>query len=113
MNEKFGEIVRARRRELNLTEKQIADATNISQSYVSHIEKSRKVPSDYVVNKLATVLKYDRDSLRLLAGYAPLGELPTIKVSEHSPEVINLTNELRTLLFSINGKLDVLIQKAA
>lgn len=63
----FGQIIRERRRQLDLTQEEIARRINTSTPYVGHLESSKRHPSDRVVTKLAEVLGLDKRELFFLA----------------------------------------------
>ena len=69
-------IAQARKAKL-LSQKELAaritkeDGSAISPQYVNDIERDRRTPSHFVIEKLATVLNLDKDSLCLLAGVVP------------------------------------------
>lgn len=70
-NKGFANFIRSRREELGLSQEALAYKTNISFSYVAHIEAGRRRPSIHIIEKLADILQISRDELRQLAGYAP------------------------------------------
>lgn len=55
----FGEIVNKRRKELNLTLKNVATFCGVSTNFISLIERGLKSPRDEVIIKLAQILKLD------------------------------------------------------
>jgi transcriptional regulator with XRE-family HTH domain len=63
----FGKVVRNKRRELNLTQGDVASRTRTSTRYVGHLESGKRHPSDQIVTRLAEVLGLDRSELFLLA----------------------------------------------
>ena len=69
-------IAQARKAKL-LSQKELAaritkeDGSAISPQYVNDIERDRRTPSHFVIEKLATVLNLDKDSLCALAGVVP------------------------------------------
>ena len=63
----FGQVIRDRRRQLDLTQQQIASRIKTSTPYVGHLEASKRHPSDKVLGRLATALGLDRRELFLLA----------------------------------------------
>jgi transcriptional regulator with XRE-family HTH domain len=63
----FGQIIRERRRQLDLTQEEIARRINTSTPYVGHLESGKRHPSDRVVTKLAEVLGLDKRELFFLA----------------------------------------------
>ena len=57
------ENLKARREELGLTQKQVAEAAEITQAQYSHIENGRGAPSLQTLVKLASALRTTPDSL--------------------------------------------------
>lgn len=73
----FGATVRSARKDLKLSQQQIADkvhkddGTTITQQYLNDIELDRRVPSALVIKELARVLRLDPDLLNAMAGQLP------------------------------------------
>src|ERR1700691_2177535 len=63
----FGEILRRRRRELDLTQGELAQTIETSTPYVGLLESDQRHPSDAIVSKLADALGLDRGELFFLA----------------------------------------------
>lgn len=63
----FGKAVRNRRRELNLTQVEVASRIKTSARYVGHLESGKRHPSDQIVTRLAEVFGLDRRELFSLA----------------------------------------------
>jgi len=63
----FAEAIRSRRRELNLTQDEVADRTGISTPYVGHLESGKRHPSDKIVEKMAAALDLGNRDLFFLA----------------------------------------------
>jgi transcriptional regulator with XRE-family HTH domain len=63
----FGPVIRERRRQLDLTQEQVARRINTSVPYVAHLEAAKRHPSRKVVAKLADALGLDARDLFLLA----------------------------------------------
>jgi transcriptional regulator with XRE-family HTH domain len=63
----FGNDVRQRRRQLDMTQEDVARAINTSTPYIGHLESGKRHPSEKVVTKLAQVLGLDPRELFLLA----------------------------------------------
>lgn len=57
-------VLKKRRLENNLSQKELADKVNIAQTYYSDIERGRCNPSLNVFSKLATVLDIDMNILK-------------------------------------------------
>jgi transcriptional regulator with XRE-family HTH domain len=63
----FAEAIRSRRRELNLTQDEVADRIGISTPYVGHLESGKRHPSDKIVEKMAAALDLGNRELFFLA----------------------------------------------
>src|SRR6202158_4672053 len=63
----FGQVIRDRRRQLDLTQQEVARRIKTSTPYVGHLESSKRHPSDKVLSRLAEVLGLDRRELFFLA----------------------------------------------
>lgn len=66
----FGDVIRTRRRQLDLTQEQVAQRIGTSVPYVGHLESAKRHPSDLVVARLAEALGLDRRELYFLANPA-------------------------------------------
>lgn len=74
----FGNIISTRRKELGLSQKQLAariikeDGVAISPQYLNDIERDRRnPPSEYLIRQFATVLGISEDRLCGAAGTMP------------------------------------------
>lgn len=68
----FGEYIRQRRQDLQLSLEQVAAAVETSASYLSRIERGkRKPPGPNLLKKLAQVLDVDYTVMLEVAGYLP------------------------------------------
>jgi transcriptional regulator with XRE-family HTH domain len=63
----FGQIIRNRRRHLDLTQEDVARRIDTSVAYIAHLEADRRHPSEKVVVRLAEVLGLDPRELFFLA----------------------------------------------
>lgn len=63
----FGQVIRDRRRQLDLTQEEVARRIKTSTPYVGHLESGKRHPSDKIVSRLAEVLGLDRRELFFLA----------------------------------------------
>ena len=66
-NRSFGQVIRERRRQLDLTQEEVAKRIGTSTPYVGHLESAKRHPSDKVVTRIADVLGLDRRELFFLA----------------------------------------------
>jgi|SRR5271163_3738012 len=112
----FGEVIRSRRRQMNLTQDQVAARIKTSTPYVGHLESSKRHPSDMIVTRLADVLGLDKRELFFLANpdtEALLTSEPG-KAEESVPALDQFrTNEqLRRIHNISNGEMQMLSQLA-
>lgn len=63
----LGQVIRERRRQLDLTQEEVARRIKTSTPYVGHLESGKRHPSDKIVTRLAEVLGLDRRDLFFLA----------------------------------------------
>src|SRR5271163_756398 len=63
----FGQVIRERRRTLDLTQQDLARRINTSMPYIGHLETRKRHPSEKLVVKLAAVLGLDPRELFFLA----------------------------------------------
>lgn len=63
----LGTIIRRRRRQLELTQQEVAHRVGVRANYVGYLERDMRRPSTNVLVKLAKVLDLDREELFFLA----------------------------------------------
>jgi transcriptional regulator with XRE-family HTH domain len=66
-NRSFGEVIRERRRQLDLTQEDVARRIKTSIPFIGHLESNKRRPSDATVTRLADALSLDRGKLFFLA----------------------------------------------
>ncbi len=66
-NRTFGQLIRERRRQLDLTQEEVARRISTSTPYIGHLESGKRHPSEKIVTKLADVLGIERRELYFLA----------------------------------------------
>lgn len=66
-SQRFGTVIRARRRQLDLTQEKLARRIRTSVPYVGHLETGKRHPSERTVTRLAEVLGIDARELFFLA----------------------------------------------
>ena len=64
---RFGQVIRERRRQSELTQQEVARRIGTSTPYVGHLESGKRHPSDGIVTRLADALGFDRRELFFLA----------------------------------------------
>jgi len=71
----FGQVIRERRRELNLTQREVARRVNVSIAYIGHLEADKRHPSDKILGRLAGVLRMEGRDLYFIANPHTIGML--------------------------------------
>jgi transcriptional regulator with XRE-family HTH domain len=66
-NRSFGRVIRERRRQLDLTQEQLARRIKTSVPYIGHLEAGKRHPSGQVIVRVADALGLDVRGLFLLA----------------------------------------------
>ena len=106
----FGQVIRERRRQLDLTQEEVARRIRTSTPYVGHLESGKRHPSDRIVNRLCEVLGLDSRELFFLANpraHALVNPAPEnnsasaweqFKSNEQLRRVHNITNEEMDML---------------
>lgn len=106
----FGQVIRERRRQLDLTQEEVSRRIKTSTPYVGHLESGKRHPSDKIVTRLAEVLGLDRRELFFLANpraqalLSPEPEDPTqsaweeFRSNEQFRRLHNITNEEMEML---------------
>ena len=64
---RFGDLIRSRRREMDLTQVEVAVRMGISTPYIGHLESGKRHPSDKIVTRFAEVLGLNNRDLFFLA----------------------------------------------
>lgn len=112
----FGEVIRTRRRELDLTQDEVASRIKTSTPYVGHLESSKRHPSNEIVTRLAEVLGFDNRELFFLANphthalLSPKSENTEGSISAW--EQFRENEQLRRIHNVTNGEMDMLSQVA-
>jgi transcriptional regulator with XRE-family HTH domain len=109
-------VIRRRRRELNLTQEEVAARIKTSTPYVGHLEAGKRHPSQKVVTKLAEVLGLDRRELFFLANpHAEALLSPQPEPTEGSVsafEQFRKNDQLRRIHNVSNNEMEMLSQVA-
>lgn len=111
----FGQIVRDRRRQLDLTQQEVARRIKTSTPYVGHLEAGKRHPSEKVVVRLAEVLGLDRRELFFLANPGALELVrPELNSRQRSAwEEFKRNDRLRRLHSISNDEMDILSRVAS
>ncbi|MGA6969988.1 MAG: helix-turn-helix transcriptional regulator [Candidatus Binatus sp.] len=108
----FGEVIRRRRREMNLTQDQVSARIKTSTPYVGHLESSKRHPSDSIVTRLAEVLGFDKRELFFLANPHTEALLTTAPESAEGSvsawEQFRTNEQLRRIHNISNNEMEVL-----
>lgn len=106
----FGTIIRDRRRQLDLTQEDVARRIKTSTPYVGHLESGKRHPSDKILTRLAEVLGLDQREMFFLANpraqelLAPPAEVEAnsawddFRRNEQLRRIHNVTNEEMEML---------------
>jgi transcriptional regulator with XRE-family HTH domain len=110
----FGQVIRERRRQLDLTQEEVARRIKTSTPYVGHLESGKRHPSDKIVTRLAEVLGLDRRELFFLANpraQALLNPEPEVK-SSSTWEEFKKNEQLRRIHNITSEEMEMLSQVA-
>jgi transcriptional regulator with XRE-family HTH domain len=81
----FGQLIRERRRQLDLTQRQVAHRIRTSTPYLGYLESGKRHPSDQVLGRLAEVLGLEPRELFFLGNPGALEFVrPKEKVAKQS-----------------------------
>src|SRR6202162_763008 len=102
----FGAVIRDRRRQLDLTQEEVARRIKTSTPYVGHLESGKRHPSDKIVSRLCEVLGLDRRELFFLANPRAQALLtpPREEVVDNSAWEDFRKNEQTRRLYNINNE---------
>ena len=64
----YGDIIRDKRNQLNLTQKQLSEISGVSHTYISEIESNNKTPSTKISSKLNKALYENKTVLKPVSG---------------------------------------------
>jgi transcriptional regulator with XRE-family HTH domain len=110
---RFGDLIRSKRREMDLTQVEVAARIGISTPYIGHLESGKRHPSDKMVTKFAEVLGINNRELFFLAN--PHAEALVSKPVEgtgSSWEQFKNDENLRRIHNISNAEMDILSQVA-
>jgi transcriptional regulator with XRE-family HTH domain len=101
----LGDYLREQRRHAELSLRQLADLTGVSNPYLSQIERGLRKPSAEVLNQLAKALRVSAEALYVRAGLldqsedGDTSELPAVEAAIRSDPV--LTSRQKRVLLDI------------
>ena len=85
--EALGGFIRKRRKQANLSLRQLAERTRLSNPYLSQIERGLHQPSMRVIKLIADALNVSAETLLTQAGLLHHGEDGTVAAGPRSPAV--------------------------
>src|SRR5260221_2638735 len=110
----FGQVIRERRRQFDLTQEDVARLTKISTPYVGQLESAKRHPSDKIITRLAEVLGLDRRELFFLANPRALALLsPALEAAPDSTwDDFRKNEQLRRVHNITGGEMELLSRVA-
>jgi transcriptional regulator with XRE-family HTH domain len=109
----FGQVIRERRRQLDLTQEEVAGRIKTSTPYVGHLESGKRHPSDKILTRLAEVLGLDRRELFFLANPRAQALLSEVKTPAESPwDDFKSNEQLRRIHNITSGEMEMLSRVA-
>ncbi|MDX6232471.1 MAG: hypothetical protein QOH68_1455 [Nocardioidaceae bacterium] len=101
--ELLGEFIRTQRKQAELSLRELAERTNVSNPYLSQIERGLHEPSMRVLKAIAKALNVSAETLLLQAGVleADGDGPPKITAEEAIREDPKLTDEQRSALLAV------------
>ena len=97
----FGDFVRERRRSAQLSLRQLAEQTGVSNPYLSQIERGLRRPSAHVLQQLAKALRVSAETMYVRAGMLDPDEDGARSVELAVLSDTGLTERQRTVLLDI------------
>ena len=101
----LGELIRTQRQQAQLTLRELAARTNVSNPYLSQIERGLHEPSVRVLKAIANALELSAEALLVQAGlleddpHAPKREVPTVVEAVRADPQLN--DDQRRALLSV------------
>ncbi len=110
----FGQVIRDRRRQLDLTQEEVARRIKTSTPYIGHLESGKRHPSDKILTRMAEVLGLDRRELFFLANPRALALLsPEIESAPDSAwDDFKNNEQLRRLHNILSDEMEILSRVA-
>ena len=96
-----GDFIAAQRRAAELTLRQLAEQTGISNPYLSQIERGLRKPSAEVLQQLAKALRVSAESLYVRAGILDPDDHPSTTVETAVLSDLTLTERQKQVLLDI------------
>jgi transcriptional regulator with XRE-family HTH domain len=101
--ESLGEFIRERRKQAQYSLRDLADRANVSNPYLSQIERGLHTPSVRVLKAIAAALNVSAESLLVQAGLleAADGEAPGASVEDSIRADTRLSDEQRSAMLAV------------
>jgi len=99
--ESFGDFIRERRRSAQLSLRQLAEQTGVSNPYLSQIERGMRKPSAQVLQQLAKALRVSAETMYVRAGMLDPDEEGARSVELAVLSDTGLTERQKTVLLDI------------
>jgi transcriptional regulator with XRE-family HTH domain len=96
---RLGDFIRAQRKMLELSQRELAKLTNLSDPYVSQLERGLHEPSVRVLRALAQALNVRAETLLSYAGLLDPDETPTVEEAVQADP--HLTAEQKLALLGV------------
>jgi transcriptional regulator with XRE-family HTH domain len=97
--EQLGEFIRAQRKMMELSQRELAKLTHLSDPYVSQLERGLHEPSIRVLKSLAKALNVRAETMLSHAGLLEPGGAPTVvEAIQHDP---HLSEDQKIALLSV------------
>ena len=101
--EALGQFIRERRKAAEYSLRDLADKANVSNPYLSQIERGLHTPSVRVLKAIATALNVSAESLLVQAGLLEgEGETGTLSVEEAVRADLRLTDDQKAALLAVH-----------
>jgi transcriptional regulator with XRE-family HTH domain len=110
----FGMVIRDRRRQLDLTQEEVARRIKTSTPYVGHLESGKRHPSDKILTRVAEILGLDRRELFFLANPRAQALLtPQVSAEDDSAwDDFSKNEQLRRIHNVTDGEMEMLSRVA-
>jgi transcriptional regulator with XRE-family HTH domain len=110
----FGMVIRDRRRQLDLTQEEVARSIKTSTPYVGHLESGKRHPSDKILTRVAEVLGLERRELFFLANPRAQALLtPQVSADDNSAwDDFSKNEQLRRIHNVTNDEMEMLSRVA-
>jgi transcriptional regulator with XRE-family HTH domain len=102
--ESLGELIRSQRRLANLSLRELADRTHVSNPYLSQIERGLHEPSVRVLKAIADALNVSAETLLAQAGLLEDGDVDDTEAGSTEAAIRrdpDLTDEQKTALLAV------------